>query len=646
MLKKMLSVLMAASMLLSVFAVSFTSASAAESPQITGVTGYAESEDPTRVMGDAVDGNTETFWHTKFNSNEVNFETDTKNSYYLDLGAEYFVDKFEYVPKQRADKNGKITDFKLYGTLDTDRETAEWTEIADVTGWTYGTSGEGTESHSVEIADPKPWRMIKITVKGSTKNDGDPNSFICAAEFRVFGTEEPSEVSVWEYEEVGTDSARITKYNGTDVNVVIPETIDGRTVSSIGAMSTSTSVFAEAYNNGVMIESVEMPDTVKLINQHAFRGIASLKTVKLSQNLTEIRTSAFLDCSSLEIIDIPATVTEIGNNAFIGCEALKTVIIRGKNTYINNEGASAYTAAFGFMEISQKTKIEGITMVGEEKSFAQSYTKKYPHIAFMTIEDYDTRPELMWEYTINESSKEARVKKYLGSDVNVVVPDKLEGYDVVAIEEYAFQDAYDKGVKVESVVIPDTVLFIRDNAFRGLDSLKSVTVGNSVKTINRYAFRDCTALEIIDLPASCSTLSDGCFIGCANLKTIIIRSENPFIDNAGASSWLAAIGFMDITQNEKIEGITMVGVPGTNTEKYTQKYPHINFMSIEDYERGGILGDVNGDDELTVDDATLIQMYIVGMPVENFNVELADVNEDGQISIYDATLVQIKIVNK
>lgn len=451
MLKKMLSVLMAASMLLSVFAVSFTSASAAESPQITGVTGYAESEDPTRVMGDAVDGNTETFWHTKFNSDDVVFETDTNNSYYLDLGAEYYVDKFEYVPKQRADKNGKITDFKLYGTLDTDRETAQWTEIADVTGWTYGTSGEGTESHSIDIAEPKAWRMLRITVSGATSNDGDPHDFICAAEFRVFGTEEPAETPVWEYEAEG-DSVRIINYKGTDTNVVIPETIDGKEVSSIGSMNTSTSVFKEAYDKGVMIESVEMPDTVVLINQHAFRGIASLKTVKLSQNLTEIRTSAFLDCASLEKIDIPATVTDIGNNAFIGCEALKTVIIRGKNTYINNMGAGAYTAAFGFMEISQKTKIEGITMVGEEKSTAQNYTKKYPHIAFMTIEDYEGG--------------------------------------------------------------------------------------------------------------------------------------------------------------------------------------------------GKLLGDVNGDDELTVDDATLIQMYIVGMPVENFNVELADVNEDGEISIYDATLVQIKLVNK
>ncbi|MGN0566215.1 MAG: leucine-rich repeat protein [Candidatus Limousia pullorum] len=394
MLKKMLSVLMAASMLLSVFAVSLTSARAAESPQITGVTGYAESEDPTRVMGDAVDGNTETFWHTKFNSNEVNFETDTKNSYYLDLGAEYFVDKFEYVPKQRADKNGKITDFKLYGTLDTDRETAQWTEIADVTGWTYGTSGEGTESHSIDIAEPKTWRMLRITVSGSTSNDGDTHDFICAAEFRVFGTEEPAETPVWEYEAEG-DSVRIINYKGTDTNVVIPETIDGKEVSSIGSMNTSTSVFKEAYDKGIMIESVETPDTVVLINQHAFRGIASLKTVKLSQNLTEIRTSAFLDCSSLEKIDIPATVTEIGNNAFIGCEALKTVIIRGKNTYINNAGAGAYTAAFGFMEISQKTKIEGITMVGVEKSTAQNYTKKYPHIAFMTIEDYEGGGKLL-----------------------------------------------------------------------------------------------------------------------------------------------------------------------------------------------------------------------------------------------------------
>ena len=90
----------------------------------------------------------------------------------------------------------------------------------------------------------------------------------------------------------------------------------------------------------------------------------------------------------------------------------------------------------------------------------------------------------------------------------------------------------------------------------------------------------------------------------------------------------------------------MVGEEKSTAQSYTKKYPHINFMSINDYERGGILGDVNGDGELTIDDVTLIQMYIVGMPVENFNVELADVNEDGQISIYDATLVQIKIVNK
>lgn len=236
--------------------------------------------------------------------------------------------------------------------------------------------------------------MLRITVSGSISNDGDTHDFICAAEFRVFGTEEPAETPVWEYEAEG-DYVRIINYKGTDTNVVIPETIDGKEVSSIGSMNTSTSVFKEAYDKGVMIESVEMPDTVVLINQHAFRGIASLKTVKLSQNLTEIRTSAFLDCSSLEKIDIPATVTEIGNNAFIGCEALKTVIIRGKNTYINNAGAGAYTAAFGFMEISQKTKIEGITMVGEEKSTAQNYTKKYPHIAFMTIEDYEGGGKLL-----------------------------------------------------------------------------------------------------------------------------------------------------------------------------------------------------------------------------------------------------------
>jgi subtilisin family serine protease len=54
----------------------------------------------------------------------------------------------------------------------------------------------------------------------------------------------------------------------------------------------------------------------------------------------------------------------------------------------------------------------------------------------------------------------------------------------------------------------------------------------------------------------------------------------------------------------------------------------------------GALGDVNMDGEVTAGDATLVQRYIVGLPIEGeFNENLADVNGDGEITSADVTAI-------
>lgn len=58
-----------------------------------------------------------------------------------------------------------------------------------------------------------------------------------------------------------------------------------------------------------------------------------------------------------------------------------------------------------------------------------------------------------------------------------------------------------------------------------------------------------------------------------------------------------------------------------------------------------LLGDVNGDGEITIVDSTILQKYIVGQTTlddETFNV--ADVNKDGAVTIVDATLIQKFVV--
>ena len=56
---------------------------------------------------------------------------------------------------------------------------------------------------------------------------------------------------------------------------------------------------------------------------------------------------------------------------------------------------------------------------------------------------------------------------------------------------------------------------------------------------------------------------------------------------------------------------------------------------------GVLLGDADGDGEITISDATMIQKYIAdyNMP-DNFQITACDVNGDGSVNIYDVTEIQ------
>lgn len=58
-----------------------------------------------------------------------------------------------------------------------------------------------------------------------------------------------------------------------------------------------------------------------------------------------------------------------------------------------------------------------------------------------------------------------------------------------------------------------------------------------------------------------------------------------------------------------------------------------------------LLGDVNGDGEITVVDSTILQKYIVGQTtLDDETLNVADVNKDGAITVVDATLIQKFVV--
>ncbi len=97
-------------------------------------------------------------------------------------------------------------------------------------------------------------------------------------------------------------------------SVIIPETIEGKIVSSIGI---------GAFEGCDFITGVRLPSSVKYIGRSAFEGCVSLKEINL-QYVTRIDSSAFKLCTSLKSINIPQVVA-VSNQAFYGCYNLEKV---------------------------------------------------------------------------------------------------------------------------------------------------------------------------------------------------------------------------------------------------------------------------------------------------------------------------------
>ena len=104
-----------------------------------------------------------------------------------------------------------------------------------------------------------------------------------------------------------TDEVTITKYTGSDTNVVIPSQIDGKTVTAIGNA---------AFRSQTKITSVTIPDSVKTIGNDAFNNCYKLTSVTIPDSVRIIGENAFLQCSGLTSITIPNGVISIGTSAF------------------------------------------------------------------------------------------------------------------------------------------------------------------------------------------------------------------------------------------------------------------------------------------------------------------------------------------
>ncbi len=272
------------------------------------------------------------------------------------------------------------------------------------------------------------------------------------------------------------DYAVAIAYKGAATEVVIPEAVDGVTVTELRA----------TFRNNTTITSITLPETLTNIGDYTFQGCTALATVNVPENVINIGKYAFHNCYLLSSKVVLKGVVTIGFGAFHSCYTISNLEL-GEN--LKNIGQNAFFGCSGIKTLTIPSSVESI---GESS---------FENCAGIT------------ELTIGTGIKSIPYNAFrgCGSLVTVSLSDGLN-----SIGSFAF--AYCSSLK--TITIPDTVTAIGTGGFYHNSSLEAVDLSDGISTIEASTFYYCTSLKIVDLPGGLSIIDDRAFSNCTSLETI------------------------------------------------------------------------------------------------------------------------------
>ena len=120
------------------------------------------------------------------------------------------------------------------------------------------------------------------------------------------------------------------------------------------------------------------------------------------------------------------------------------------------------------------------------------------------VKNHAETPASDFEYVDHGDS--VSIKAYNGSDPIVVIPEQIDGKDVISIIDGPFSnDSFIKGIS-----LPDTIKEIRDSTF-GLNDSLQVVLASGVETVGRAAFQHNDSLKYVDLGYNLKEFDDAYF---------------------------------------------------------------------------------------------------------------------------------------
>lgn len=290
-----------------------------------------------------------------------------------------------------------------------------------------------------------------------------------------------------------------------------------------------------------------------------------------------------------------------------------------------------------------------------------------------------------FRYEVSFATNEAVITKCLTDVSSIMVPSHYMDYKITGIKSYAFEN----NQNLESISLPTTIRVIDNYAFRNCRSLKYMTIPESVTVLGEgfcngcsslekayvntavsklpaFSFAGCSSLDYVRLNPGISAIGQSAFSGCSSLQSIDLPENIKVIDrvafyqsglesfdiNEGTDSVFdytfaecmnltrvnipKSVTFIDSAAFKNDSNLTLGVWYGSVGYEYATAN-HIPYVLLDNV----LLGDVNGDGAVNINDVTIIQRHVAELVfLEGIYLHAADVNQDGVTDISDATHLQ------
>lgn len=441
-----------------------------------------------------------------------------------------------------------------------------------------------------------------------------------------------------------------------------------------------------AFRGCASLRQIQFVAPTKTIGAYAFSGCRSLKSLDLfkCENFTTIGEYAFSGCTSLKSLNLPKSLETIGEYAFSGCQAISVIsspslvpptianesALNGidKDVCVLTMPKSVYLDYFRAPYWGQFVEYTASVLVGVDGQGSVMYSNNYGTAptpvkvaAFyatagegedveedegdgITAEAYDSANICAKDNStltfriVPDEGNEIKSVTYAGEDVTAQVVDGLfttpvingdTNLDVsfVASTDYIAipASAVSKGAEV---VVP--VELVNTTEVMGIECKVQIPEGFSVAKKADGSLK----VEQTERKAD-QTLTvavDG------NVLTVKTSGTQAYTGNTGAVFTIAiapdeATAPADyVLKVTDVKFVNATGVASRPDAKTT--------LTLRDY----VLGDVDSDQLVAINDAVIVMNHIVGADTPAFNAKAADMDGNGSVEINDAVLIMNTVV--